>query len=73
MQSFILDPRKRRDEYEAAKLKLAMNPATDVGSGLNAVAAALMARKQAQGPFPNAPGGNVLTGLFRLGQKGGLY
>lgn len=47
---------------------------SNIGQGLSAVGQALFNRQKA---FPQAPGGNnlrtLLTGLFGLGGKGGLY
>ena len=78
MQSYIYDANdpeqvvaRRRRVVDAI-----MNPPQNVGQGLAAMGQAFADRRQAQNPFPKAPGNKPFTGLGRLmGMFGnhGLY
>lgn len=81
MRSFLIhpdkDPKKPMSEREWRQAQASMTKMpTDVGSGLSAIGQALRYRSR-KNPYPTAPGGNsigkTLTGLFGLGQKGGIY
>lgn len=74
MQSFIFDGNKPRD-LKASQYALLSQPPTDIGSGMQSVANALMAR---QAQYPTAPAGNpLMQGFGRMGSifgmGGGLY
>lgn len=82
MKSFLMPPRltpeQARQRSQSARLQLAGNMPTDMGSGMQAVANALMTRHaEQQAMFPAAPGGGRtspmqgLKNMFRLG--GGMF
>jgi|GEM_PF-6470598 len=82
MQSFNIPtretPEQARERMRQRQVQLAGSMPTDMGSGMQAVASALMARQQQQqAAFPAAPGGGSISAvqgfknMFGLG--GGLY
>lgn len=82
MQSFNIPatqtPQQAQDRLRQQQMMLAGNAPTDMGSGIQAVAQALMARnEQQQAAFPSMPGGGRASpfqgfkNMFGLG--GGLY
>lgn len=82
MQSFNIParetPEQAAERMRRQQVQLASNMPTDVGSGMQAVANALIARQQQQqAAFPTAPGGGAISPLqgFKniFGLGGGLY
>jgi hypothetical protein len=71
-------PEQARQRMQAQQMQLASSMPTDVNSGVQAVANAMMARQaQHQAQFPAAPGGakpSLLQGFKNMfGLGGGLY
>lgn len=82
MQSFNIPagetPEQAKQRIQQQQLQFATRPPTDIGSGMQAVAQALMARQaEQQGAFPAVPGGGAVSPMQnirnRFGLGGGLY